>query len=236
MQEFSNNLWNLKVHCCVHKSLPLAPILRQINPIYTTPSYFSKINFNIIPHLCLGLPSGLFHSGFPTKTMYAVLSHVCCMLHISPSLTWSFWFFEGGGGKEYMLQSSLLTQFSLTLNYFIPLACIYSQHLVLKHSVCVLPLMSGTKFHAAQSYRQNYSFAYSSFYVFRKQVRRQKVLNWMVASITWIESAHNFLMNQILICYCSKYLNVATFSNDLLSLYVMMSCILVMRQICSGKL
>jgi hypothetical protein len=30
-----------------------------------------KVNFNIIPHLCLGLPSGLFPSGFPNKTAYA---------------------------------------------------------------------------------------------------------------------------------------------------------------------
>jgi hypothetical protein len=32
--------------------------LSQINPVHTTPSYLSKIHFNIITHLYLGLPSG----------------------------------------------------------------------------------------------------------------------------------------------------------------------------------
>jgi hypothetical protein len=35
--------------------------------------HFSKIHVNIIPHLRLGLPSGLLPSGFPTKTLYAPL-------------------------------------------------------------------------------------------------------------------------------------------------------------------
>ena len=36
-------------------------------------SHFLKIHLNIISHLLLVLPSGLFPSGFPTKTLYTPL-------------------------------------------------------------------------------------------------------------------------------------------------------------------
>jgi hypothetical protein len=64
----ANILRNPKVYYPVHKSPPLVPILSQINPVHTTPSYLHK------NHLRLDLPSGLFPSGFPTKVLYAFLS------------------------------------------------------------------------------------------------------------------------------------------------------------------
>ena len=46
----------------------LCPEPNQSSP---WPSYlFLKIHFNIILHLRVGLPSGLFPSGFPTNTLY----------------------------------------------------------------------------------------------------------------------------------------------------------------------
>jgi hypothetical protein len=46
-QELPNILWNTEVHYRVHKSPPLVPIVSQINAVHITPSYFSKIYFNI---------------------------------------------------------------------------------------------------------------------------------------------------------------------------------------------
>jgi hypothetical protein len=51
------------------------------------------------------------------------------------------------------------------------------------------------------------------------------VLNWMVASITRIQSALNILMNQILtFTLFSKYRNFAAFSKDLLAILLLRFC------------
>jgi hypothetical protein len=71
-QEFPRNSWNPKVHYRVHKSPPPVSILSQINPIHTIPSYLRSILI-LSTHLRLGLPSGLFPSGFLTNILYAFL-------------------------------------------------------------------------------------------------------------------------------------------------------------------
>jgi hypothetical protein len=58
------------VHSRIHTSLPLVPIPIHINLHLTTTSH-SKIHLNVSTQLCLGLPSGLLPSCFPTKLLYA---------------------------------------------------------------------------------------------------------------------------------------------------------------------
>jgi hypothetical protein len=73
-------LRNPKVHHRVHKSPLLAHILSQFDPVHTIPSYLSKIHFNIVRHLRLGLTSGLFPSVFPTISyMCSSYPHSCYM-------------------------------------------------------------------------------------------------------------------------------------------------------------
>jgi hypothetical protein len=47
-QEVPSILWKPKVHYRVHKNSPLLPMLNQIDPMRTIPSYLSKIHFNIV--------------------------------------------------------------------------------------------------------------------------------------------------------------------------------------------
>jgi hypothetical protein len=70
-------LWrqNPKVHHRIHNSAPTNPILSQVNPFHTPPPQLISLSSILIPfsHLRLGLPSGLFPSGIPTKTLCSFL-------------------------------------------------------------------------------------------------------------------------------------------------------------------
>jgi hypothetical protein len=47
-EECLNILWNPNVHYHIHKTPTLFPILNQITPAPTAPTYFPKIHLNII--------------------------------------------------------------------------------------------------------------------------------------------------------------------------------------------
>ena len=68
-REISQILWNPKEHYCLYKSPPPVPIPSQIDP-----HPISRRSILILSsHLHLSLPSGLFYSGIPTKSLYAPL-------------------------------------------------------------------------------------------------------------------------------------------------------------------
>jgi hypothetical protein len=75
-QELPSILWNPKDHYRVHKSPPLVPILSQVNPICTIPSYLRSILI-LSTHLRLGLPSGLFWLSHKYPICIPRLSHSC---------------------------------------------------------------------------------------------------------------------------------------------------------------
>jgi hypothetical protein len=100
-------LWNPKVHYRVHKSPTLVPILDKINPVHTTLSYPSMINFNII-YLHHGLSRG-FSLTFPPisytytrKFNYSTI-RVTCRVHLFLLGLIIFITFD----EEYKLCSSL---------------------------------------------------------------------------------------------------------------------------------
>lgn len=81
-------LWIPKVCYCVHKNVPLSPVLSQINVLHILRTYLiaSLLLAMYLVRICqwsthvfVGLPSGLFHSGYPTKMLYAAFGTPCML-------------------------------------------------------------------------------------------------------------------------------------------------------------
>jgi hypothetical protein len=72
---FPSTFLSAKVYYRIHKSSPPVSILSHINQVHTTPSHpiSTKSILILSTRLRLGLPSGLFPSGFPTNNLHAVL-------------------------------------------------------------------------------------------------------------------------------------------------------------------
>jgi hypothetical protein len=72
--------------------------MSQINPIHTLSPSFLKIQYNIIFHILLALPSGVFQLGFPTKILFAFLSsliiHAIYAAHLKETVNevWKIFF------------------------------------------------------------------------------------------------------------------------------------------------
>jgi hypothetical protein len=80
---------------------------KPAHPVHTPTSDLLKIHLNIILHLCLGLPSGIFPAGLPIKSLYKPLpfpiratrpAHLILLDFITRTIV----------GEEYRSLSSLL--------------------------------------------------------------------------------------------------------------------------------
>ena len=126
-------LWNPKVHYRIHKSTPPIPVLSQIN-LDHAPHPTSWISTLILSsYLCLRLSSGLFLTGFLTKTILSPI-HATYPVHfiLLELITWIIF------GEEYRSYAPHYVVFSTPLSPFpseaqisssapycqIPLACI----------------------------------------------------------------------------------------------------------------
>ena len=79
--------WNPKVHYLIYHSSPPLTILSQINPVHAPRPTSWRSILILSSHLRVHLLSGLFPSGFPTKTQYACLfsTYACYMPCLSHS-------------------------------------------------------------------------------------------------------------------------------------------------------
>jgi hypothetical protein len=130
---------------CYHKPSPV-PIMSQIDPIHTIPSYLSKIHFNIVHQSTSWSSQWALSFWFPPIS-YMHSSSSPVVLHALPmssSLTWSFKLCleesTSYEGPHYLIFSNLMSLHLSSVR-------IFSTPCSQTPSVCVPPLMSKTKFH-----------------------------------------------------------------------------------------
>ena len=141
-QEIPRISWKPKVHYCIHKCPPPVPILSQLDPVHTPHPTSWRFILILSSHLSLGLPSGLFPSGFPTKTLDMPLlspiratwrAHLILHYFITRTIL----------GEEYRSLSSSLCSFlhsRFTFSLFSPnilLSTLFSNTLSLRTSLYV---------------------------------------------------------------------------------------------------
>ena len=82
-QDIPRILWNPKVNYRIHKCPPPVPIPCQINPVHAPHRTSWRSILMLSSYLRLGVPSGLFPSGFTTKPLYTpLLIRATCPAHL----------------------------------------------------------------------------------------------------------------------------------------------------------
>jgi len=137
-QEIPRILCNPKVHYRIHKSPPHVPILRQVNPVHdpnTTPWRSIAI---LSSHQHLALPSGLFPSCFPIKTLYSpFVPHTCYVPRLSHSSRFKH---PNNIGWAVLINTFIIMYFSPLPCYLFPLKHQHLlQHPILKHPQPTIP-------------------------------------------------------------------------------------------------
>jgi hypothetical protein len=125
----------------------LVPVLSRINPVHTTPSYLRSIL--ISTHLRLGLPNGIFPSGFPTKWIWGMFLGVKGRRRVrrtvsSPSvspLSYKIW----EPRRLTTLWASTACYRDSFTSYLSPIHAICSAHLILLDLIILLILAEECK-------------------------------------------------------------------------------------------
>jgi hypothetical protein len=138
-QEFPNIIWKPKVHYRVQNSSLLAHIVSQLNPISLRSILI--LHYNLI----LGLPNGLFPSGFPPKPCMHSASPSCYMLCPSQP-PWPDYSDYTRIWRGVQIMKLLLIQFSLTSYYFTTLCTKYVLSTLVPN-----PLSQGRSFRPIQN-------------------------------------------------------------------------------------
>ena len=162
-QEIPRILWDLKVRYRIHKCPPPVPILSQSTPPH--PTSWRPILI-LSSHLRLGLPSDLFPSGFPTKTLYTPLLSLTCATCPAHLIHLDFITRTILGEQYKSLSSSWCSflKFPVTSSLLGP---IFSSAPYPTPSAYVPPSMWTTKFRThTKRNRQNYSSVYLNLYSF----------------------------------------------------------------------